>query len=48
MINLSPVPAMVENRVGDLLEALWDLQDMHRELIRETERLAELLDGTTR
>lgn len=45
MTTLTPFPTMVEHRVGDLLEALWDLQDMHRELIRETERLAELLDG---
>lgn len=31
--------------VRDLLEALWELQDLHRELINQAERLAHSLEA---
>lgn len=31
--------------VRDLLEALWELQDLHRELINQAERLALNLEA---
>lgn len=39
-------PNLTFNRseqLDNLLESIWELQDMHRELIRETERLVEVL-----